>query len=87
MNIKQPTNIKQLTAARDCESGNDGMEDGCLLDVPQKITVFGGGFFCISCGKKAVLKNYDGQYCRDCMQFHLLEKMFVSLSSLQGRKL
>ena len=41
---------------------------------------------CIYCGAKAVLSNEDGQYCKDCMQLHLLEKMFVSLTKLQGKR-
>jgi len=41
---------------------------------------------CVSCGKPAVLKNYDGEYCRDCMQLHILEKMFMNLTQLQKPK-
>ena len=40
---------------------------------------------CVSCGAAAVLSNYDGDYCKDCMQLHLLEKMFVNLTAIQGR--
>jgi len=37
---------------------------------------------CISCGAPAVLENEDGKYCKDCMQVHILEKMFVQLTKL-----
>ena len=39
---------------------------------------------CLSCGKPAVLSNEDGRYCKDCMQIHLLEKMFVQVAKIQG---
>ena len=41
---------------------------------------------CVSCGARAVLKNEDGEYCKDCMQIHLVEKMFVNLTKLQGNR-
>lgn len=41
---------------------------------------------CVSCGARAVLKNEDGEYCKDCMQIHLVEKMFVNLTALQGKR-
>lgn len=40
---------------------------------------------CISCGERATLSSEDGVYCKDCMQAHLLEKMFVQLTKLQGK--
>jgi hypothetical protein len=43
------------------------------------------GGLCLTCGAKASLKNEDGIYCVDCMKIHLVEKMFVSLTKLQGR--
>ena len=41
---------------------------------------------CVSCGAPAVLKNEDGEYCKDCMQIHLVEKMFVNLTKLRGNR-
>lgn len=41
---------------------------------------------CLSCGAPAVLMNEDGQYCKDCMQIHLVEKMFVNMTALQRPK-
>ena len=41
---------------------------------------------CLSCGAPAVLMNYDGQYCKSCMQIHLLEKMFVQVTKLSGHR-
>ncbi len=41
---------------------------------------------CVSCGAPAVLKNYDGEYCKYCMQIHLVEKMFVNLTAIQGKR-
>ena len=41
---------------------------------------------CVSCGARATLSNYDGDYCKDCMQLHILEKMFVNLTALQGKR-
>lgn len=38
---------------------------------------------CVSCGAPAVLKNEDGEYCKDCMQIHLIEKIFVNLTKPQ----
>jgi len=38
---------------------------------------------CLSCGAPAVLSNEDGAYCKDCMQIHLVEKMFVNLTKMQ----
>lgn len=37
---------------------------------------------CLSCGKPARLSNEDGFYCKDCMEIHLLEKMFVQVTKL-----
>lgn len=55
--------------------------------VPVNITVPGGGnFLCLLCGALAVLSNYDGEYCRDCMQIHLVEKMFANLTEMQRPK-
>jgi hypothetical protein len=34
---------------------------------------------CVSCGDKAVLSSVDGEYCRECMQIHILEQMFYNL--------
>jgi len=42
------------------------------------------GVPCVTCGKPAVAENYDGQYCKDCLQLHILEKMFVNLTALQN---
>ena len=39
---------------------------------------------CLSCGKPAVLSNEDGRFCKDCMQIHLLEKLFVQVAKIQG---
>jgi hypothetical protein len=44
------------------------------------------GASCVSCGAPAVLKNYDGEYCQPCMKLHLIEKMFVNLTALQGKR-
>jgi hypothetical protein len=41
---------------------------------------------CVSCGARAILSNYDGEYCKDCMQLHILEKMFVNLTAMQRPK-
>ena len=41
---------------------------------------------CVSCGAPAVLRNEDGEYCKDCMQIHLVEKMFVNLTAMQKPK-
>lgn len=42
---------------------------------------------CLSCGAKASLSNEDGAYCVGCMKLHILEKMFVQLAKLEGRRL
>lgn len=49
-------------------------------------SVVGASGQCVSCGAPAVLKNYHGEYCRDCMQLHILEKMFVNLTAMQKPK-
>lgn len=41
---------------------------------------------CISCGKKAVFICSDGYYCKGCMKIHLVEKMFVNLTAIQGKR-
>ena len=41
---------------------------------------------CLSCGSRAVMCNEDGQYCKPCMQIHLVEKMFVNLTEMQRPK-
>jgi hypothetical protein len=40
----------------------------------------------MSCGAPAVLVNEDGEYCKSCMQIHLVEKMFVNLTAMQGKR-
>jgi len=41
---------------------------------------------CVSCGAVAVVSNEDGEYCKACMQLHLVEKMFVNLTAMQRPK-
>lgn len=41
---------------------------------------------CVSCGALAVLKNEDGEYCKTCMEIHLLEKLFVQLNQKGVKK-
>ena len=42
---------------------------------------------CVSCGDRAaVLSCEDGAFCKDCMEFHLLEKMFVQLTRLMEKE-
>ncbi len=38
---------------------------------------------CISCGAPAQFDHEDGQYCKTCMQLHLIEKAFVQLTKIQ----
>ena len=44
---------------------------------------------CVSCGAVAVASTEDGEYCKDCLQLHIVEKMFLNLTKLQcpGRTL
>ena len=41
---------------------------------------------CISCGGPARVRFNECCYCRPCLQAHLLEKMFVNLTSLDRPK-
>lgn len=39
---------------------------------------------CVTCGAPAVLAHEGSVYCKSCMQIHLVEKMFVNLTAMQG---
>lgn len=42
---------------------------------------------CISCNERpATFSNEDGYYCKDCMQIHILEKLFFNIIKMKGRK-
>ena len=60
----------------------------CNLDAPAALPPAPGSAVrpCVSCGAPAVLRNEDGEYCKDCMQIHLLEKMFVQVTKLSRNR-
>ena len=41
---------------------------------------------CVTCGAPAILSHEGNVYCKGCMQIHLVEKMFVNLTALQGKR-
>lgn len=60
----------------------------CKQDAPAALPEAHGSDVrpCVSCGARSTMSNHDGDYCKDCMQLHILEKMFVNLTALQGKR-